>query len=148
MTTVLSHDNYETIASVLTTELNSLANAAYCAASGAQGADGTGGPLFGDFELVLGSLNPTDNFALAELYILPSVDGTNYSDAPSATNPGADMLAGIFSGDYGSSAKRISLRDIPLPPGLWKAVLKNISGVSMAASGNTVKVRAHNLLST
>ena len=38
---VLTHDNYETILSLLTTELNSLATAGYSAASAAQGADGT-----------------------------------------------------------------------------------------------------------
>lgn len=144
---VLSHDNYETIASLLTTELNSLANNGYSAASAAQGADATGGPLYGDFELVLASLNPSDVGTLAELYILASVDGTNYPDAPSSTNPASNDLVGVFIGDYGTSAKRAVIRNVPLPPGLWKAVLKNISGVAFAASGNTVKVRAHNLQS-
>lgn len=144
---VISNDNYETIATVLSTELNSLANGGYSAASAAQGSDSVGGPLYGDFELVLASLNPSDVGTLAELYIQPSVDGTNYVDNPSSTNPASNQLAGVFIGDYGTSAKRTLIRDVPLPPGLWKAVLKNISGVAFAASGNTVKVRAHNLQS-
>lgn len=147
MATTLTHKAYESIASVLTTELNSVTNGSYSAASSAQGADGTGGPLYGDFELVLGSLDPTV-YAIAELYLLRSADGTNYEDAPSSTNPGAGMFVGTFVGSDASAAHRIVLADVPLPPGLWKAVLKNTAGVTLAASGNTLKVRAHNLLST
>lgn len=147
MSTTLTNKAYETIATVLSTEMNSLANAGYTAASAAQGADGTGGPLYGDFELVLASLDPTV-FTLAELYILASADGTNYADTPASTNPATNDLVGVFVGLDTSSAKRAVLRDVPLPPGLWKAVIKNVSGVSMSASNNTLKVRAHNLLST
>lgn len=147
MPTTLTNKAYETIASLLTTELNSLANAAYSAASAAQGADGTGGPLYGDFELVLGSLDPTV-YTVAELYILRSADGTNYEDAPSSTNPGGGMLAGTFIGSDASAAHRIVLGGVSLPPGLWKAVLKNTSGVAFTASANTLKVRPYNLLST
>ena len=148
MATTLTWKAYETIASVITTGLDSLTTGSYTSASAAQGADGTGGPLFGDFELTLGSINPTDNLALAELYILRSADGTNYEDAPSSTNPGSGMYAGTFVGDYGSSAKRCVLPGVMLPPGLWKAIVKNVSGVSFAASSNALKVRAYNLLST
>jgi hypothetical protein len=144
----LTHASYETNLSLLTTGLDSLTNGSYTAASSAQGADGTGGPLYGDFELVLGSINPTDGLPLAELYLVRSADGTNYEDLPSATNPGATMYAGTFVGDYGSSAKRQVIPDVTLPPGLWKAVVKNVSGVTFASSGNSLKCRPHNLLST
>lgn len=132
---------------MLSTELNSLANNGYCSAGSAIGADATGGPMFADFELVLGSLNPTAT-VIAELYALRSADGTNYEDAPSSTNPGTLMYLGTFVGATGSAAKRLVLADVQLPPGLWKPVLKNTSGVTLAASGNTVKQRSFNLLST
>lgn len=103
--------------------------------------------MYGDFELVLGSLNPTST-TVAELYLLRSADGTNYEDVPSSTNPGSGMYAGPFVAATGSAAKRCVLPDVLLPPGLWKAVLKNTAGPSFAASGNTVKVRPHNVLST
>ena len=96
---------------------------------------------------MLGSLNPTV-FALAELYIIRSADGTNYEDVPSATNPASNAYVGTFIGDDASTAKRSIIPDVPLPPGLWKVVLKNTSGVTFAASGNTIKVREHNVLST
>ena len=147
MPTVLTHDNYETNLSLLTTELNSLANAGYCTASAAQGADATGGPLYGDFELVLASHDATV-YTMAELYIVRSADGTNYEDAPTSTNPGTGMLAGTFIGSDASAAKRVILPDVPRPPGLWKAIIKNVSGATFSASNNTLKCRPHNLLST
>lgn len=147
MAVTLTNKAYETIASVLTTELNTLGNGSYSSASGAQGADGTGGPLYGDFELVLGSLNPTSQ-AVADLWLLPSVDGTNYADVPSSTNAAQPLYVGTFFAATGSAAKRAAIVGVALPTGLWKAVLKNTSGVSFAASGNTVKVRPYNLLST
>ena len=144
---VLTHYNYETVLSLLTTELNSLANNGYSAQSAAQGADATGGPLYGDFELVLASLDPT-SYALGELYILAAADGTNYPDAPASTNPATNQYAGTFVGGDNSSAKRAVIRDVPLPPGRWKALFKNTSGVTLAAASNTLKCRPHNLLST
>lgn len=147
MATTLTHKRYETIASVLTTELNTLANNGFSALGTAQGGDSTDGPLFGDFELVLGSLNPTSQ-ALADLWLIPAVDGTNYADTPSSTNASQALYVGTFWGATGSAAKRAAIRGVELPAGLWKAVLKNTTGVSFAASGNTVKVRPYNLLST
>lgn len=140
-----THKAYETIASVLTTELNSLANAGYSSASSAQGSDGTGGPLLADFEMVTGGAQSATNSVVGELYVLRSADGTNYETTPSSTVPGVDSFAGQFTDASGSSTKRCIIRDVPNPPGLWKAVYKNASGSSHAASGNTVKVRHHSL---
>lgn len=141
---VVSHDNYETIATVLSTEFNSLANNGYTAASAAQGADGTGGPLLADWELACASYNPTAQTVM-ELYVTPSVDGTNYATAPSSTNGLGPLMRGVFVTATGSATKNTALVDLPNPPGLWKAYGKNTAGPAMAASGSTLKVRAHNL---
>ena len=140
-----THAAYETIASVLTTEINSLANNGYTAASAAQGADGTGGHLFADLEFVSGGAQSATNSIVGEVYLLRSADGTNYEATPSSTHPSPDAYAGQFVDASGSTTKRAILRDVPNPPGLWKACYKNLSGSSHAASGNTVKVRQHNL---
>jgi len=147
MATILTYNPYATIASLLTTELNALADAGFSAASAAQGADGTGGPLYGDFELVLASLNPTV-YTIAELYLIRAADGTNYEDAPSATNPASNAYVGTFIGSDATAAARLVLPKVELPPGLWKAVIKNTAGVAMGATLNTLKVRPYNLLST
>lgn len=143
--TATTHKAYETIASILTTELNSLTNTSYCSLGAAQGADGTGGPLAGEFEFVTGGAQSATNSLIGTLWVLRSADGTNYEETVSSTNPGPEAMAGSFYGASGSTTKRSILPDRPLPPGLWKAIYQNSSGSTHAASSNTCKVRAHSL---
>lgn len=143
--TATTHKAYETIASILTTELNSLANAAYSSAGSAQGADGTGGALSGDLEMVTGGSQTATNSVVGTIWLTRSADGTNYETVPSSTNPLPEAQSGTFYDASGSTTKRAVLPDRPLPPGLWKPVYQNNSGSSHAASSNTVKVRAHSL---
>lgn len=134
---------------MLSTELNSLATAGYAAASSARGSDGTGNPLYADFILDLAAtgLDPTV-YTLAELYLLSGSDGSTYPDAPASTNPASQELVGVFIGGDNASAKVAVLRDILLPPCLFKILIKNVSGDTWHSSGNTVRIREHNLLST
>ena len=75
------------------------------------------------------------------------MDGTNYEDATTGASESLppDAYVGSFVPTSGAGTKRMALRDIPAPPGLWKAVIQNESGVALPASGNTLKVRPHNL---
>lgn len=131
---------YQTIVSAMTTDLNSIANNAY-ATSVALGADATAAELTADFELALASLTPTGT-PVIDLFLIRSADGTNYED--SATPP-ADAFAGSFEVTTGAAAKRAILRDRTLPPGLFKAVIRNRTGVAFAATGNTLKYRPHSI---
>lgn len=140
-----THKAYETIASVLTSEIDLLTNNSYTSLSAAQGSDGTGGPLLGDHEFVSGGSQTASNGVVGELYLLRAANGTNYEATPSSTNAGQDAYVGQFTDASGSTTKRAILRDIPNPPGLWKACYKNTSGSTHAASSNTVKVRHHSL---
>lgn len=136
---------YGAIVSVMTTELNSLANNAYCI-SGAMGADATPAYLYGDFELVWthGSAPTVD--MLIDLFLVRSADGTNYEDGSASVIPGANTYVGSFQERAVTTAQRRVLRDVRLPPGLWKAIIfNNATGQALAASGNTLKVRPHNL---
>lgn len=144
MATVLKQNLYDTIVSVLTTELNTLTNASF-AISSARGSDATTpAALFGDWELVLASLNPTGT-PTVELYQIRSADGTNYDDPNAASQPSIGTFSGSFELTTGAAAKRKVLADVPEPPGLSKAIVKNNSGVTFAGTLNTVKVRPHNL---
>lgn len=141
---VIQQNPYGTIATVLSTELNSLANNAYSAASAAQGSDTGAAAIYADFELVIASFTPGTN-PVVELYLLRSVDGTNYEDGGGSVVPSQDAYVGAFQIASGTGAKRAVLRDVALPPGLWKAVIKNVTGAALPASGNTLKVRPHTL---
>lgn len=141
MAATIKQLNYETIVSVMTTDLNSIANNAY-ATSAAAGADGTAANLLADWELALATLTPTGT-PLIDLWIIRSADGTNYED--NTTPPPSDSYVGSFEVSTGAGAKRLILRDRTLPPGLFKVVIRNRTGVAFNASGNTLKFRAHNL---
>lgn len=142
--TVLKQKAYESIATLLDTGLNSLANNAR-AISAAQGGDGSDAHLLADFELVAtwGTAPTLDS--LVDLYLVRSADGTNYEDGDASIRPPAGAYAGSFQVRNVTTGQRMVIRDVPLPPGLWKAVVWNNVGQAMAASGNTLKIRAHNL---
>lgn len=131
------------IATIASTELNSLANGS--AALGAEYDNATGLYLWGLFELnVTFGTNPTAGNTV-DLYIIPAPDGTNYDDyttgaagiAPSTCYVGGFPLRAV------TSAQKIPLgtvRRIDLPPTKFKVLLVNGSGQAFPASGSTVKM--------
>lgn len=130
-------------ASLLTTELNSLANNALAIGSAynnTQGGGGGDGYVECDVELVVTyGTNPTANTACS-LWLLSTQDGTNYEDGGTSTTP-ARLPNCTFPLLVTTSAQRI-IRRIKMPPGSWKPLLKNDgTGQAMASSGNTLKVR-------
>lgn len=120
----------------LTTELNTLANGAYSAVGTAF--DNTSNlDQWAAAEIALASLNPTTG-AYLQLFLVQSLDGTNYDDAPSSTNPGYHQSVAAVSVATGSAVKKIDTPMFRIPPGKFKLVLLNKTNVSFAASGNTV----------
>jgi hypothetical protein len=127
---------------LLTTELNSLANNAATAPSSAIDNDTVNVlDLYMDVELLVTfGTGPTVNTTL-DLYLIRSVDATNYEDA-SATGPilPQNGYAGSFVLRSVTTAQRIILPGILCPPLDFKVmVLNNATGQAMAASGNTLK---------
>lgn len=136
----IKHAAYGTIASALTTELNSLATATNSSASAA--IDNTSAlDLLVDLELVVTyGTNPTAGTTV-DVYMVQALDGTNYSDVDVT----AALSVGSFPLKASTSAQRIPLKDVPIPPGLFKLFVRNLAGQTMAASGNTLKYRTHDL---
>lgn len=127
---------------VLTTELNALANGAFSAVGSAL--DNTANSdQYGALDIVLSSLNPTAG-AYLNLYLVQSLDGTTYEDAPSATNPGTHMLVANVLVTTGSAAKRIMTPWFYIPPGKFKFVLLNATNVALGATTNTVTLYTSN----
>lgn len=143
-TATIKQLKYETITSVMTTELNSLANNAR-AISAAMGGDATDANLLGDWELaVTFGVAPTLD-ATIDLYLVRAADGTNYEDGDASIRPQANAFVGSFQARAVTTAQRLVIPDVPMPPGLYKAVIhNNATGQAFAASGNTLKVRTHN----
>lgn len=139
---ITKHKSYAAaIASILTTELNSLAHNANTAAS--EAIDNSSAlNLYHDLTLTIatqGSSRSTGS--TINVYLIPALDDTNY-DAVNETT--AEVVA-VFSLDASTTARQITRRDIPIPPGKFKYFIRNASGQALAASGNILEYRAHSV---
>ncbi len=140
------------IATALTTELSpagvGLANGSTSALS-AEIDNSTTKYLYADMELNLASLTPTSGGYVA-LYLVPTVDGTNYPLFDTGASPGTannNYFVGSFTTKAAAAAQRIVMREIQLPPGKYKLAVYNGAGVALASSGNTLSWRPYNTAS-
>lgn len=128
---------------LLSTELNSLANngtALGSAFDNTQGQTGDGYTLC-DLELLTGTWGgaPTANTGIS-FWFLTAQDGTNYEDGDNSTTP-ARAPDAVFPLRAVTAAQRVVIRTW-VPWGKFKPLGKNDgSGQAMNASGNTVKIR-------
>jgi hypothetical protein len=132
------------LTTVLTTGLNSLANNTMSAAS-ATYANQTNLDLYVDIEVVLASLSPSAG-AYVSIYVLESVDGTNFpaqSDADLRLTS-TQLLCVLPIGTTAATAQRVTARNILLPPAAIQFKLDNQTSVALNASGNTVKILPYN----
>lgn len=129
---------------VLSTELNSLANNTMSSASTTVVANQTNLDIYADIELVLASFTPGSN-PYVTIYILEAIDSTNYPTASAVLrNQPSQVLCSIPLDTSAATAQRIVVRNVLLPPGSFKLALDNQSGQAIAASGNTVKIITYN----
>lgn len=136
-----------TIQTLLSTELNSLAN--NYGALGVEFDNAAGLWLKASFLLTVtfGS-NPTAGNT-CDLYLIPALDGTNYAD--NTTGASGYAPSTCYIGGFPLQAKttihRLGLGlglngAIELPPSKFKVLLINKSGVAFPASGSTVQMLA------
>lgn len=102
-----------------------------------------------DLEIVLGSAAFTGADSALEIYIVQSVDGSNYADWTGNVTTDQQQQnkyfvdSAITSGT--TAAQRLVIRDVPVPSGLYKYGFRSRLNVTAAASGNTIKWRPHSL---
>lgn len=101
--------------------------------------------MYADFELqVQHSTNPSAGGYYA-LYIVTAQDGTNYADGTDGTVvPPANALVGTFPVRAVTTAQRVALRRVILPPTKWKAVVINKSGQAASADSLQLYYRPYN----
>lgn len=143
MTTTRHKAYTASIASALTTELNSLAHNANSAESSA--IDNTSNlDMFVDLTLTLGTQSARSAGATVGVYLIMALDGTNYDRVNETT---AELVA-VFHYDAATTATQSTRRDVPIPPGLFKLFVRNQTGQAFASSGNLLEYRAHSLESS
>jgi hypothetical protein len=128
---------------VLSTQLNGLANAAYCAA-GPTYDNGADLNRYGVLELTVtfGSA-PTDDGAV-DFYAIPAPDGTTYADGGSTRDPAAERYVGSCTVQNTTSAQRLVSNEFVLPPCKVQFVARNGTGQAFPASGSVVKLYTYN----
>lgn len=103
--------------------------------------------LFADFYFDLGSITPVGVDCGVEVYVVPSVDDTNYptwtGNVTSDESENALFYVGFVPLNVATAAQKGILRNVQLPPGKWKVGVRNRAGVGLAASGNTMYWRPH-----
>lgn len=128
--------------SLMTTELNSLANNALAAASGSfsnvVGGAGDGAPLAYVELVVTFGTAPAANAGVS-LWLLARPDGTNFEDGSSSVTP-ARAPDVVFPLRAVTTAQRVA-RLVQLPPGVLSPLIKNDgTGQAFASSSNTLKL--------
>lgn len=145
MTASTTHKGYtQSIASALTTELNSLGSGSTSSASSAID-NTTNLDLFMDLVLNVAAQGSSRSAgATITVYMAVAVDGSTYDDANATTA----IPVAVFSLDAATTARQATRTDIAIPPALFKLFAVNSTGQALAASGSFVKYRTHSVLST
>ena len=140
-----------TLTTLLSTELNSLASGSYSSLGSAFNnvfaTSNLNGYFLADVMLNLAAYTGTPTAgSYFGVWFIPAIDGSNYDTNGSTISVGPDViipLDALASGPY-----QRTIRNIWLPCGLFKTLGQNNgSGITFAASGNTVKVRPVSLQS-
>jgi hypothetical protein len=123
---------------VLSTELNSLANNA--AALSVTLTQESEGDFYGEFELVVTFGTAPSSNSTVEMYFVKTVDGTNFEDA-STTGPVTPQAPDyIFTVRNVTTTQRRVSPKLLLPSRDFKILLVNKTGQPFQASGNTLKM--------
>lgn len=139
------------VQTLMQTALDNLANNALVVSSETSG-NMTGGAydntsaldLYADFELaVCYAAPPSAGIKVAELYLLPGIDGTNYTSVDGSSQPQKALLIATFESRNPSTSavERLTVPGVSLPPGKFKLVVKNTSGQAFQSNSVTKTLR-------
>lgn len=138
---------YRGVSNAMTTELNSLASSTGKAISSAFD-NSTNLDLFDDLQLTVTFASAPTAGTVVELYLLPSIDGgTDYADGSTSVLPQSSLYVGGFAVRAVTTAQKMIVRGVALPPGLFKYLVQNTTNQAFPASGSTLERNPYQLLS-
>lgn len=145
MATQTTFSSYtQSLTNAMTTELNSLGNGS--AAVATSGIDNTANlDLWADFQLNVTFGSAPTAGTTVDLYLIPSLDGTNYADSGVTLGP---YYVGAFPLRATTSAQIQVVTRVPLIPGKFKPYVVNNAGQAFPASGSTVQYRSYHITNT
>lgn len=128
---------------VLSTELNALASGSRTAAGGA--IDNSANlDKYGYLELNVDFVSAPSAGAYCVVYMLMSLDGTNYADGSGSVDPGADAMCITIPILASTAAQNKQVGPISLPPSKVKFILENQTGQAFPATGSTLELFTSN----
>lgn len=133
----------QTLTNCMTTELNALANGS--AIIGAAIDNTTNLDLWADFQLNVDFVSAPTAGTAVDLYLIPSLDGTNYADSGAVLGP---YYIGSFPMVATTAAQIAVVTRVPLIPGKFKPYVVNNSGQAFPATGSTVQYRSYHVTNT
>lgn len=128
---------------VLTTELNALANGSRTAA-GTEISNQTNLDEFGKFELSVDFVSAPSAGAYVNVYMVTAPDATNYDDGSATVDPGQHTLIATIPVRADTAAQRLMSPLFMLIPAKTKFILENKTGQAFPASGSTLKLYTAN----
>lgn len=132
------------VLSLLTTELDGLANDTMSAGGTARDNSALERAIWADFEFLAGGGFSPAAGAHIQVWLLRSLDGgTSYEDGSSAITPPRqpDVIIPIRQGT--TITPRAGRPGIILPPGHFTPIAKNKAGAGLPASGNVIRMRTY-----
>lgn len=128
----------------LSNDLNALANAARV--NGVSIDNEAGQNLYMTVELHVNTQGAARSAgAYVSIYLLPTIDGVNYSYGTAGTTPSPISLVATLSLDASLTARYVLSQPIPIPPHPFIISVENNTGQAFAAASNTLKYRVFNM---
>jgi hypothetical protein len=142
MANKVNWDSSPAITAYLTTELNTLANAARVIGGAIDNSANLN--MYMDVEFVIDTQVSTRLAGCyIGVYLVTSVDGTNYGYGDATTQPPANALVCALQVDVAVTARRLTSKPFLIPPGKMMLVFENNTGYALKATGNTAGYRVY-----
>jgi hypothetical protein len=143
MANAINWESSPALVSYLTTELNSLANAARVIGAAIDNSSGL--DMYMDVEAYVAAQGSARSAgAYLGIYLIPSLDGgTNYGYGDATDAPPASGLVAALPLDAATTARRVQATMIPVPPGHFKLIISNATGQAFAAADSTLAYRLY-----